>query len=278
MSLSEWDRTQWLPEPRLSRRLRHARIHGPLLPRANPNRVQSSLGPADEHHFSEMQGLSRSQEGGHGRRAEDAAPSPLSGNQIREPSVRGNDDRRQAIPDHHGGLSGDDVGRMRWFESFRVLLGDVYEEVHLAVSLTMRRLDTTPIQRGSDRQFHPHSSMCFVVSERAIVLFGNQNSSAFIAQYLCEIPIVTIVRVREQGRRLCALEACNNNKVHRRRALATNNNLISHIVFHSVMPNGQQASSLLSRIFANWNIRMHRTPPDGSAQQYRSHDLTGGPR
>lgn len=84
MSLPERHRAQWLPESRLSRRVRHTWVYGSLLPSFDPDRVQSSFGAADQYHFSEKQGLSTSQEDGVSRRADNATKSPVSSIQIRE--------------------------------------------------------------------------------------------------------------------------------------------------------------------------------------------------
>ena len=137
MSLRERHRAKWLPEPRLSGRVRHPRVHGALLPEIDPDRVQSSLGARDQHQLSGNQGLSASQEDGVGRRAENARESAVPAAQIRETSSTGNDCHGKAIPRHHEGLSDVDAGCVWRFESCTVPLGDVYEEVHLEISLTM---------------------------------------------------------------------------------------------------------------------------------------------
>lgn len=141
MSLRERQRAQRLPESRLSRRMRHAWIHGTLLPEIDPDRVPSSLGAGDQPHFSGNQGLSTGQEDGVGRRAENARESAVSDTQVCETSSTGNDCHRKAIPGHHEGLSDIDAGCVWRFRSFTVLLGDVHEDVHLEISV-MPRHDT----------------------------------------------------------------------------------------------------------------------------------------
>lgn len=137
MSLPKRHGAQRLPEPRLSGRVWHARIHGPFLPKADPNRVRSNLGPVDQHHLSQEQGVPTSQEDGVGRRPKNATESVIPGTPIRKISSTENDRGRKAIPGHHEGLSDDDAGGVWGLESWTVSLGDIHEEVHLAVPLTM---------------------------------------------------------------------------------------------------------------------------------------------
>lgn len=138
MSLRERYRAEWLPKSRLSRRVRYTRVHGALFPDIDPDRVQSSLGAGYQHHLSQDQGVSTGEEDGVGRRTEDARERAVSGTQICETSSTGDNGHREAIPGDHEGLSDDDAGCVWRFESFTVPLGDIYEEVHLEISLTMR--------------------------------------------------------------------------------------------------------------------------------------------